>query len=173
MAKPALVKTNKPAPAPAAPEPVAQPKKRLRWLLAIVTVVLILGASGGAWWYLRGNGAHDAETPKVATAKPPVFFTLEPFTVNLMEENGDHYLQLSIVLQVEDDKVGDQIKTYLPIIRNKMLLMLSAKRPSDLATAEGKERLIAELLRVSRESLPGTTPERGVNSAYLSAFVIQ
>ena len=179
MAKPALVPSSTSAQsaargaAPAAAQPAqAAPAKRgkARWLIALVMLVLIAGASGGAWWYLRGS--HEPQAKSTAV-KPPVFHSMEPFTVNLLEENGDHYLQVAVVLQVEEDKVTEQVKTYLPIIRNRILLLLSGKRPSELATPEGKERLVAEILKATREAIPGTTPERGVTSAYLGAFVIQ
>jgi len=169
VAKPALVANNAKG-APAA-VPAAAPKKKKPLLLILaILVILLAGGGGAAWWFLRGG--HDAPA-QAATAKPPLFHALEPFTVNLLEENGDHYLQVAIVLQVEDDKVIDQVKAYLPIIRNKILLLLSSKKPSDIGSQDGKQRLVSDILRVTRESLPGTTPERGVTSAYLGAFVIQ
>ena len=91
--------------------------------------------------------------------------------MNLAEENGDHYLQMSVVYQLADDKAVEQLKTYLPVIRNHILLLLSAKRPSELASADGKQKLVGELVAAARESLPG---EHGVvTGAYLGAFVIQ
>jgi len=115
----------------------------------------------------------DAMVPKVAKAKPPGFHTLDPFTVNLAEENGDHYLQVAVVYELSDDKAVDKVKTYLPVIRNRILLLLSAKRPSELATAEGKQKLVDELVTAARASIPGTTPDRGITGAFLGAFVIQ
>ena len=136
MAKPAL------AAVPAA-DAAAPAKKTKSKLLPIIIALLVLGGAGGggAWWFF--GRAHDAAEPKVAKVKPPVFHTLDPFTVNLTEENGDHYLQVSIVYQVADNKIVDEVKTYLPVIRNRVLLLLSAKRPSELATAEGKQKLDA------------------------------
>jgi len=93
--------------------------------------------------------------------------------VNLAEENGDHYLQVAVVYELSDDKAIDKVKTYLPVIRNRILLLLSAKRPSELAGAEGKQKLVNELVAAARESIPGDTPQRGVTGAYLGAFVIQ
>ena len=93
--------------------------------------------------------------------------------MNLLQENGDHYLQVGIVYQVADDKAVDAIKTYMPVIRNRILLLLSSKHPSELAQLDGKQKLVGELVVAARDALPGATPERGVESAFLSAFVIQ
>ena len=164
MAKPAL------AAVPAAN--AAAPAKKSKLLLIIVALLVLGGAGGGGAWWFFGR-AHDAAEPKVAKAKPPVFHTLDPFTVNLAEENGDHYLQVAVVYELGDDKAIDKVKTYLPVIRNRILLLLSAKRPSELAGAEGKQKLVNELVAAARESIPGDTPQRGVTGAYLGAFVIQ
>ena len=151
----------------------APPKKKKSKLMLIVLLLVVLAAGGGgaAWWFL--GRAHDPAEAKAAPIKPPVFHNLEPFTVNLAEENGDHYLQVSIVYQVADDKAVDQVKVYLPVIRNRILLLLSAKRPSELSTPEGKQKLVDDLVAAARASIPGTTPDRGITGAFLGAFVIQ
>ena len=155
---------------PAGAEAASGKKKSKLWL--ILLVLLVVGAAGGgaAWWFLLRAPAHSEA--KAEKAKPPVFHTLEPFTVNLAEENGDHYLQMSVVYQLADEKAVEQVKTYLPVIRNRILLLLSAKRPSELASAEGKQKLVGELVAAARESMPGEG-DKGIGGAYLGAFVIQ
>ena len=154
-------------------KPAAKPARKSRKLTVVVLAVLVLaGAGGGAawWWMNRDAGTAQASVP---AARPPLFMNLEPFTVNLLGEEGDRYLQTSIVLQVADDKVVETMKAYLPVIRNRILLLLSGKRPPDLASAAGKAKLVEELTAAVRESIPGTSPERGIVTAYLGAFVIQ
>ena len=146
--------------------------KRGKRMVVVLALLVLAGAGGGgAWWWLgRDAGSAQASVP---TSRPPVFMNLEPFTVNLHEEEGDHYLQTSVVFQVADEKVVETMKAYLPVIRNRILLLLSSKRPSDLATPGGKSKLVDEVTGVVRESIPGTTPQRGIVQAYLGAFVIQ
>jgi flagellar FliL protein len=158
------------SPVPAVAPPAPPPKKSKK-LLVIGVLVAVLAALGGGGWYWT----HLREAaPKAVEKKPPVFVTLEPFTVNLLQEGGDHYLQVGIVFQVDGDKTVDAMKAYMPIIRNRILLVLSGKHPSDLSQVDGKQKLVAELLQVARESLPdATTPEHGVDGAFLSSFVIQ
>ena len=164
----AKLKTVPPAPAEAAAAPAKKSRKTL--IIALSLVVLAAGG-GGAWFALKPTAAHSVA---VAEKKPPVFVNMEPFTVNLQPENGDHYLQVGVVYQVTDDKATDAMKTYLPVIRSRLLLLLSGKRPSELATADGKKKLVDQLIAAARESLPeAATPERGIQSAFLSAFVIQ
>ena len=156
---------------PAAGAPPAPAKKSRLILIVLVLVVLLAAGGAGGWWFLgRAPAAADAKHEK---PKPPVFQTLEPFTVNLAEENGEHYLQMSVVYQLADDKAVEQLKTYLPVIRNHILLLLSAKRPSELASADGKQKLVGELVAAARESLPREQGAAAVTGAYLGAFVIQ
>jgi len=158
--------------APVAVAAAAAPKKKSKLVPIVLVLLLLLAGGGGAAWWFLGRG-HDAAEAKPAAIKPPVFHTLEPFTVNLAEENGDHYLQVAVVFELGDDKAVEKVKTYLPIIRNRILLLLSAKRPSELSGAEGKQKLVGELVGAARESIPGDTPNRGITGAYLGAFVIQ
>ena len=172
-----MAKANAPAAPVAAPAaPPAAPRKKGKLVVLLAVALLVLGGGGaGAWWYLTQRGAAEAPSAdaKSAPAKAPIFVNLEPFTVNLLEENGDHYLQVAVVYQVSDDKVIEQIKTYMPVLRSRILLMLSSKRPSDISTPEGTSTLVGELVAAARESVPGQTPERGVTQAFLGAFVIQ
>jgi flagellar FliL protein len=159
------------------PDDAPPPKKRSKLPWILLGVVLLAAIGGGAAWFLlrpteataNVNEARSAAAP----APKPVFLNLEPFTVNLIEENGEHYLQVGIVYQMTDDKAVDAAKVYMPVLRNKLLLLLSSKRPSELASLDGKNKLVAELITSARDSIPAGTPERGVVGAYLSAFVIQ
>ncbi len=150
----------------------AAPKKRRTLLWIIIAVVVLLCSAGGAAWYFLAPQAASAE-PKAAAQKPPVYVPLEPFTVNLAEENGDHYLQVGIVYQVSDDKLADTLKQYMPVLRNRILLLLSGKKPSELVSVEGKRKLVDELVTAVRESLPPLPPDQAVRGALLSSFVIQ
>jgi len=156
----------------------AAPKKKSRkGLVFVVLAVLLLagGGAGGWWWYSQQEAtpADKAKADEKKAAKPPVFVSLDPFTVNLQEENGEHYLQLQVVYHVSDDKVTEQLKVYMPILRNRILMLLAAKRPSELNAPDGKSKLVAELLAAARESVPGLPPGQGVQQALLGAFVIQ
>jgi flagellar FliL protein len=150
-------------------EPRVEPKNRRRNLiLAIVSSVLLLsaGVGGTAWYFTRfPDGAMPAK-------KPPVFVNLETFTVNLQSEHDQH-LQTNLTLKVEDPSKADLIKLHMPEVRDHILLLLSSKTASQIATVEGKKKLAAEVAAEINESFSAEGSSRAVESVLFTSFVIQ
>lgn len=141
MSKNAKPAATKPAEAAAAPAP--QSKKKL--ILAVVAVIAIAAVAG--WYFTKGKSdAPHAEEVKVAPPKKPILVALETLTVNLQKESTDQYLQIGITLKFYDAKLEEELKANLPEIRSKILLLLATKKASDLGSAEGKMRLIEEII---------------------------
>lgn len=142
----------KPAPAPAEGE---APKKKGKMMIIIIAAVVVLAlAGGGAFFFLSKKGgeegaAEQAKKKPVAhksePGKPPTFVPLEPFTVNLQQEVGEQYLQAAVVLKVDDPHAGDQVKAYMPELRDRVLLLLSSKKASEISSGEGREALADDL----------------------------
>ncbi|MDP9126418.1 MAG: flagellar basal body-associated FliL family protein [Pseudomonadota bacterium] len=151
------------AEAPAGKKPGG--KKKLVIMVAVAAIVL--GGGGvGALAYMKkqkaaaaaaaaedgdaGAGA-DAGAQKAEKKKErnlhPVFVPMDPFVVNLADHEADRYAQIGIVLEVPDEHVGEEIKTYLPAIRNNILLLLAHKSSADLAGGDGKELLAKQIRR--------------------------
>jgi len=157
------------AAAAAAPAGDAAPKKGKKKLIIILAAVLLLAGVGGgaAVFMMKKNAAEqaaaeeggDAEgdhAPKKKAKKEhkkadahslPVFVPLDPFVVNLADRETDRFAQIGITLQVDDAKVAEEIKAYLPAIRNNILLLLSHKTSQEMLQVEGKEKLARQVLR--------------------------
>lgn len=161
--------------------PAPAPKKSGKLLLIILIVlVLVLIVVAGAVAVLvlmkskGGDSGHAGEAqhaaapapaPIVTTidlSKPPSFVTLEPFTVNLQRDEGDHYLQAVVVLRVNDAKTAESLKGFMPEIRHRINLLLSSKLPSELASIDGRETLAIEIVDQSNDAL-GFPPPREAN----------
>ncbi len=149
-----MARDAKPATEAGEGAPAKSNKKLL--IIVVVAVVLFLGLGGAtAYLLLKPTPEHDDDEVPVEKAKPakkkkverevPIYVALESFTVNLVPDNGDQFLQLLISLEVEDAQVGDQLKMYTPKLRNDITLLLSSKKASQLITKEGKEALAREI----------------------------
>ncbi len=142
----------------------AKGKGKLLVVLVAVFAVLAIGGGGAAWFFHQKAASADAKAEgeegkeggkeakkKAEPGKPPVFMTLENFTVNLA--GGDHFMQLGLVLQLKDEETSEKVKAYLPMIRNKVLLLVSSKTSEELESPKGKQALIDEILANAREPL--------------------
>jgi flagellar protein FliL len=172
-------KTDKPKaedPAAAADGP---PKKKSKKKLVffLLALFLVAGGAGAAWHFMQppAEGDEVAEEEEVEETKkaPPVYVTLENFVVNLRDDDGDHYLQLGIVLEVSDQATVDEVKLQMPRIRNAILLLLSSKNSEEISTLEGKKQLTEQILAETRAPMDSGDPSKGIESVYFSAFVIQ
>ena len=148
---------------------VAPPKKKSKLILfaGIGVLVLALVGGGAAFMLSKKKSAEDegeaddghapAKTahakPKAKSGTPPTFVPMEPFTVNLLPENGEQYLQVVASLKIEDAHVGDDLKVYMPELRHRVLMLLSGKKASELQGVEGREALAEEIMSAANEVL--------------------
>ncbi len=145
--------------------PVKKGKKKL--IIIVVALLLLLVIGGGAAVFLMKKKAAAAAEGDEATAStgaehhgdkpdlkhPPTFLPLDPFVVNLADKEVDRYAQIGITFEVEDPKFADQMKAFMPAIRNGILMILSHKTSSELLDRAGKEQLSAEILRESSRTM--------------------
>jgi flagellar FliL protein len=90
---------------------------------------------------------HAAPAHHADPSHPPTFVPLDPFVVNLADHDSDKYAQIGVTLQVDDAKFAEQMKAYMPAIRNGILMVLAHKSSQELLQREGKEKLAAEIQR--------------------------
>ena len=160
------------AEAPAGKKPGG--KKKLVIMIAAAAVVLGGGGVGGLLYMKKQKAAAEAaaaaddDSDAAAAAKPekkreknahPVFVPMDAFVVNLADHDADRYAQIGITLEVPDEKVSEEIKTYLPAIRNNILLLLAHKSSADLAGGDGKELLAKEIRREALRAMGEETGE--------------
>lgn len=169
-----MAKAAEKAPAKDETAEAPPPKKGKGKLIAIILVLVLLAGGGGggaAWFFLGGKG--DAKDKPAPPPKPPVYAPLEQFTVNLQPEVEEQYLQVSMTLKVADQKVVDQLKQHDPELRNRLLMILTSKGPSQLNTMDGKRQLANEIVAAARRPFTEGQPEQDVLDVHFTAFIIQ
>lgn len=152
----------------------AQTQKKKNPLIMIIMVVTIALASGvGATWFILKDQIQVSNGDAKEPVLPTSFMDLDVFTVNLQPEDGNHYLQVGLTIKILQTKVGDAIKKQMPEIRNRLLLLLSSKKPSEISTADGKKQLSTEITNEIRESLDSATMQEEILGVLFTSFVIQ
>lgn len=145
--------------APAAGDtPVRRGKKKLFVIAAAVLAVLLAGGAG-AVVYLKQKAAHaaagddeagggeHAQAGKADAKNAPVYLPLDPFVVNLADKETDRYAQVGLTFELDNGVSADQIKAYMPAIRNAVLMILAHKTSHELLDRSGKEQLAQEIMR--------------------------
>lgn len=151
----------------------AAPKKSKKMLIIIVLAVLLLGGGGGAAWFLTQGGDKKEHKVETKHAAKPEFVVIEPFTVNLAQENGDQYLQIQFTLQVASPEQAELIKTNMARVRSRVLLLLSAKKASELSTTEGKSQLAKEIINTINLPFADKGAPQEVTDVLFTNFIIQ
>jgi flagellar FliL protein len=173
--KPETLK-NAPPPAPdAAGTPAPAKKKRPRLVMPLLILMLVSATAAGAWYGGLRNHPALAFAPKTASAgkKAQAFVPLEPFTVNLQDTDRERFLQLAVVLEVNEGNAADGVKQKLPIIRSQILLLLSSKRSADLQGVAAKQKLAGEIIAQARLPLESGSPDKGIEQVHFSQFIVQ
>lgn len=147
----------------------AEGKKGKKGLIITILVAMIaIGAgAGGTWYYMKTSGGEE----EPAKPKPTAFADLEVFTVNL-DEDG-HYLQVGLTVKIRETPVAAEIKKQMPEIRNRILMVLSSKKPAQISNTVGKQQLSQEILNEIKQSLSSEEFQEDVLDVLFTSFVIQ
>ncbi len=143
--------------------PIGRGKKKLVLIVVAALLVVLLGGAGGVV-YLRQKAAHAAaalaaESGDAAGAEPamageahdshnpPTYLPLDPFVINLADRESDRYAQIGITLEVQSPAFAEQMKAYMPAVRNAILMVITRKTSRELLEPMGKEQLAEEIMR--------------------------
>jgi flagellar FliL protein len=94
---------------------------------------------------------------------------MDPFIVNLVDNNGERYLKISVELEVSDKNVVPELNKLKPKLRDNILDLLTAKSYKDLVDMMGKQRLRDEIMMRLNSFLSGGK----ITKVYFTEFVIQ
>jgi flagellar protein FliL len=156
-----------------------EPKKGgMGKLIMIIVLVVVLGGGGAAGYFFRQKipfvsqyfAKHEEgeETAKKKTEVGPIL-PLDPFVFNL-SGNQTKFAKVSVAVEMKDTKVMEEAKKMIPVIRDGILTVLSAKSPDVLLDMASRDKIKKEL----QEHLKGVFHvENGVQAVYITDMVIQ
>ncbi len=121
------------------------PKK----LLIIVIAVVVLAGGGAGYYFLLRPKRHPTVAKKAPPPPPPklAYVDVKEMTLRLADPGAEHYIKLSPVLGVPVAK-SDEMSEKLPVVRDRIVTVVTARNSTDLATPAGKDKLKADLMNV-------------------------
>ena len=151
---------------------------KLVWLM-ILLVLLSLAAAGAAIYMVmsernaNGSGSGSAQVQQLER-QVPIFVKVEPFTVNLADDNfGSRLLYAGISLKVTSAESREILTEHMPQVRSRLLLLFSGKQAGELITPEGKRRLSDEVAAVLSEPLTQPQPPLQIEDVLFTEFIVQ
>ena len=149
--------------------------KKLLWIMIILVLLSSAGAAAAIYLVLDQRGGDDeAESEEVVEAAAPVFMRIEPFTVNLADDNyGSRLLYTGITLRLGDEESQSVIEEHMPQVRSRLLMLLSDKQANELTSVEGKQQLAEDIINRLSVPLGENQPPLDLREVLFTEFIVQ
>lgn len=170
-------------------------KKKSNMLMIIIIVVLVLIILIGAVVAVLFMGGDDAEMAeleepqaKERKARPSkrksasssmedsrqlseigILYPLDTFTVNLKSDAGRRYLKVTMSLELEGDELSLELDAKTPVIRDRVIRILSSKTLEEISSKKGKAKVSSQVM----DTLNSMIADGHIQGIYFTEFVIQ
>jgi flagellar FliL protein len=125
----------------------------------------------------QAEGEVEGEPAAEAAAgskKTSIYESLDPaFLANYLINGRQRYLQLSIAVLAREQEGIDGVHQHNPLIRNKVVMILSGESFEGLQSEEGRVQLQQKLLVGIQEILQKETGKPGIEQVFFTNFVMQ
>lgn len=157
-------------------------KKSSKLIKILLLVILIIGISiASTFFLLKQFGASlvgDVQPALAAEQQEPVvpkpiFLPLDAFTVTLNEPRSNRILYAEISLRVLNDASRQQLQTYMPEVRSRVLAELARYDAASLQSTEGRSQLTHNLLAALKLPYDTQLTAPAISSVLFTAFVVQ
>jgi flagellar FliL protein len=149
--------------------------------LVIVIVIVQVIMFGGLAAFLTmsgltgGGGQNQAagEEGDVVNTSEPIYIAFEKFTVNFGGRQASHFMQVEIQAMTHDPDIQAEVTKHMPVIRNRIILILSSQTLESVTSLEGKDNLREQILIAVQEILQQRSKKTGIEEIYFTSFVMQ
>ena len=123
----------------------------------------------------KGNDKAKAKTISVIPDAPEIYTGLHPaMVVNFRDALGEqHFMQLEMEVMAHEQKVAEAVKTHTALIRNNLILLYSNVSYEDIATRDGKEKMLADGLQEIQAVLAPRIGTPNAEALYFTSLIIQ
>lgn len=157
-----------------------------RPMLGLLVLMLVAGASIATTWMITTryqkqsaasqSGPLEAQAVPVAPAAPPpapIFVPLTPITVTLQGDDIERMLHVAITLRVGDAESRERLEKYMPEVRSRILMVLSAQSPVAVQSQKGKVALAQALMQSVNKPFAPQPESQSISDVLFTEFVVQ
>jgi flagellar FliL protein len=139
------------------------------------------GGAGAGWAGGRMAATRESGAATAGAATPPGeeagadaalrerMLPLDPFVVNLLDQDAARYLKVRVELEAESPALRSELESRLPQVRDGVISVLSARDVADVTSFEGKTLLKQDI----QERVNGLLRGGRVRSVLFTEFVVQ
>ena len=131
--------------------------------LALAVTILILLLINKPVSKDKGSKKESKRVKAVAT------YQLQPFIVNLLDEEGRRYLKVTMDLALDSKETIQEVEDKMASIRDTIIMILTNKGFKDVCNISGKAKLREEI----KKGINNVLESGNVIDVYFSEFVIQ
>ena len=153
-------------------------KKKLYIIIGAAVLVIAILAGVAGYFLLKkdppaGDQAAAGHEAPVPGAVPKVevgpMVKIDEFIVNIISEEGSHYVKTSMSVEMSNAAVVEEATTRMPQIRDAILLLIGNKTYEELQDLQGKKQLKAEI----NAKINSFLQTGQIKSIYFTDFVVQ
>ncbi|ANN78276.1 flagellar basal body-associated FliL family protein [Bordetella flabilis] len=170
----------------------------LRPIIGLLVLLIVAAASVATTWMITTRSQRTAAnsavqinvgqpqppagaTPTTFVAPPavpqavpaPIFIPITPFTVTLQSADRERIVHLALTLRVADEQSRQRLEKYMPEVRSRILMLLSAQTPESVQTPQGKVDLAAAIMKTANKPFSPLPDGQYVTDVLFTEFVVQ
>lgn len=112
--------------------------------------------------------------PTTPAAVPaPIFVPIEAFTVTLQNADTERIMHVGLTLRVSDEQTRIRLEKYMPEVRSRILMVLSAQSPTGVQTQQGKTDMANAIKQAVNRPFAPLPDGQYVTDVLYTAFVVQ
>lgn len=147
-------------------------KSSIDFKIILIGLVLFIVAMGFSFFLMRSMMAPflpEKETKKQMESRGNLVSVGE-FTTNINDVAGTRFLKVEVFVEVseENKKAAAEIESYMPIIKDSVLTILSSKTAADLDT-NNREKIKLEI----KNDLNRKIGSEVIQNVYFTSFIMQ
>lgn len=139
--------------------------------IVLIGLVIFLVAMGASYFLMKSLMApllpqkEEESNPAVVSGG---LVSVGEITTNITDVAGNRYLKVEVTIEVKDKKSSETVAEFMPIIRDKIISILSSKTAADLDPAN-RDNLKEEI----KSELNQKLGKGCIQSIYFTNFIMQ
>lgn len=139
----------------------------MRWLVAVLVLIIVLGAAGVGYWLILSP--HIAAEASAGAYRPGPVYDLGVIVTNLNDSNRPVYIQVGVQLELDGKASFSEVKQRDGAVRDAVIRVLRSKGQDDVQGDTGMSTVADQI----RSTLNSLLTRGAVKAVHFTQFLVQ